>query len=129
MDIVVTNLSKWYESPEPLPPLLPDNPAIGEPSDHLGVIVYPVKNVHNTVRTKTYKTVRQFPESKTGTFGQIICNQSWSFLASNLGSSQLVELFEYYVQSVTDAVFPVKQIYVSSDDKPYFTEELRKMKR
>ena len=43
--------------------------------------------------------------------------------------TELVDIFEYYTSEVTDLIFPQKQITVQSCDKPYFTEQLRKLRR
>ena len=44
-------------------------------------------------------------------------------------STQLVEAFQQRSASLLDAQFPTKTVLVGSNDQPYFTEELRLMKR
>ena len=41
LDIFVTNMKKNFKM-SPLPPLTPDNPRLGMPSDHVGVLAHPV---------------------------------------------------------------------------------------
>ena len=62
-------------------------------------------------------------------FGQIIGKENWDFLNPDLNSTQLVELFHFFANGITDTVFPEKEISIREDDKPYFTEQLRRLKR
>ena len=128
LDVVVTNLGEFYEVPIALPPLQPDDPRHGKPSDHQGVLVSPIPQVVSKATHRSIK-VRRFPENKLQIFGQIIGNEKWTFLDPNLNPTQLVELFQFYSCKMTDAIFPEKNIKISQNDKPYFTEKLQKLKR
>ena len=130
LDVIVTNLHKFYCVPQKLPPLLPDDPACAEPSDHNGVIVNPLPvSKQSSKRVRIQKKIRPFPKAKINLFGQIIGSENWSFLSPELKPGQLVELFQFYNSSMTDLIFPEKTISVYSDDKPYFNEQLRLIKR
>ena len=52
LDVIVTNLDQFYNAPQPLPPLLPDDPIHAEPSDHSGVICHPVARCENGNKQK-----------------------------------------------------------------------------
>ena len=41
----------------------------------------------------------------------------------------MVDLFHFFTSQTTDLLFPEQQIKIRDNDKPYFTEELRKLKR
>ena len=73
--------------------------------------------------------IRPLPKSKFSTFGNILGNESWSYLDNPLDPSTLVELFEQHLLRVSDIVFPTKLVKIHQNDKPYFTEELRTLKR
>ena len=62
-------------------------------------------------------------------FGQIIGGEEWSFLRQTLTPSQLVDLFQYYTGEIIDVVFPEQKVRIKDEDKPYFTEQLRILKR
>ena len=44
LDIVVTNLGKYFKPPMSIPPLNPDDPQTAHPGDHLVLLVLPVSN-------------------------------------------------------------------------------------
>ena len=73
--------------------------------------------------------IRPLPESKQITFGQILANQTWDFLDPSLNPTQLVDVFEYYTSEIINVTFPLKQVTIQQSDKPYFTEELRNLRR
>ena len=65
LDVIVTNLDQHYDAPQPLFPLLPDDPAHAEPSDHNGVICHPLPVAQKTTeRNKVQIKIRRFPDSK-----------------------------------------------------------------
>ena len=52
-------------------------------------------------------------------------------LEPHMSSTELVEQFEQYMYTyqLVDSVFPLKTVTVSDRDKPYMTEELKKLMR
>ena len=118
----------YYKVPISLPPLQPDDPASGHPSDHNDVLVRPIPQVAERKLPKTIK-VRRFPQSKLDVFGQIIGNEKWEFLNPKLNPTQQVELFEFYSNQIVDTIFPEKCVKLGQNDKPYYTEELKTLKR
>ena len=131
LDVIITNAPDLFSSPVSVPPLHPDTAGKGEPSDHRGVFASS-SNVRDKTgersETKSVK-IRPLPQSKFDTFGRILGNESWSYLDSRLDSSHLVELFEQHLEKISDIVFPTKIIKIQPNDKPYYTEELRTLKR
>ena len=53
----------------------------------------------------------------------------WEELQDTMDSTQMVDAFVDSNNKLVDKVFPKKQIQVGLDEKPYFTEELRQLKR
>ena len=58
LDVIVTNLSNFFNEPVIIPPVMPDRPGHGVPSDHSGVIATPKTNQSDFVkRTKVKKMI------------------------------------------------------------------------
>ena len=53
LDVILTNLYQYYDVPEIVPPIPPDVPGKGAPSDHLGVIATPHTNSTLTQKRNT----------------------------------------------------------------------------
>ena len=73
--------------------------------------------------------VQRFPDSKILEFGLALVDCSWEFLDGPLGVTEMVDRFEINHKMLVDKTFPQKDVQVGNDDKPYFTEELRQIKR
>ena len=129
LDVIVTNLASFYNDPQILPAIKPDNPCKGVPSDHSGVIATPNRAAGKPpIRQKETKQIRPISESGLQLFGQYFVKQSWEFLDNFENPTEMAENFESVISAYTDNFFPPKTIFVTPYDKPYFTEELRKMK-
>ena len=50
-------------------------------------------------------------------------------MRTNFTPTQLVEGFEYFTSEIISATFPEKEVLIQRRDKPYFTEDLRKLRR
>ena len=73
IDILIMNLSKFYNSPINAPPLNPDDPNTAKPSDHSVPIAIPHTDRHNPpARSYTYHTYRPLPMSNLQKFSQWI---------------------------------------------------------
>jgi hypothetical protein len=75
------------------------------------------------------REVQPFPESRIVDFGFTLCQQYWSFLEDDMSSSEMIDRFMEINSKMVDAIFPKKTIQVGQGDLPYFTEELRHLKR
>ena len=110
-----------------VPPLQPDQPGQGAPSDHHGVVATPRSN--STVRNpKIKKIIHPLPESLLQVFRTKLEDQDFHF-SPGLPVDQLVEIFSKTTNEIFCKVFPEKTIIISPLDKPWFNEELRKIKR
>ena len=130
LDIILSNLWRFYDEPEIVPPILPDNPNKGVPSDHSGVVATPHTNPNQPhLRSKIVKTIRPLPESLITVFGQNLENEDWTSLALMESSSNMVKHLENIFERLVSSTFPERTITIYPDDKPWFTEKLRKIKR
>ena len=100
------------------------------PSDHSGILATPNTNsTQVTRRTRITKNIQPLPESLFHPFEQKITTQVQKFVISQNSSTDSVQQFQDTLKSMVDDTFPKREIKICSDDKPYFTEKLRKLKR
>ena len=129
LDVIVTNLARYFNEPQIIPAIHPDLPGHGVPSDHCGVVATPNSTQsHPTRGDKKKKTIRPIPESLLQTFETKLASENFSTL-SDLPVDEMVQTFQSVVNSHFCSTFPENQIIVSPEDKPCFTEELRNLKR
>ena len=76
IDILITNLHSYYQSPVIAPPIQADDPNDGEPSDHSVPICIPHTD-RFTRPPRSYKVVkyRPLPQSKIADFGKWITQE------------------------------------------------------
>ena len=130
LDVILTNLHCFYNSPEIVPPITPDIPGKGVPSDHSGVIVTP--HTYSSLppkRNKIKKNIRPIPESLLLEFGKKLSQTDFSNLHFQENSSAMVASFENQMSNMVEEVFPLKTIIISNDDQAWFNEDLRALKR
>jgi hypothetical protein len=73
LDVIIMNIFKHYNLPFIAPPLNPDNPQNGKPSDHSVPIAVPHKDRYNPpVRNYRIHNYRPLPASGVQKFGQWI---------------------------------------------------------
>ena len=112
-----------------IPPVLPDRPGHGVPSDHLGVSATPKANQDGCAkRIKVKKMIRSLPESLIPVFQEKLGANNFEML-HGLSVSEMVDTFQAVVNAILCQTFPEKQIVISPYDDPWFNEELRKLKR
>ena len=81
LDVICTNLARYFNEPEIIPAITPDRVGYGVPSDHSGVIATPNTNQGQAaIRTKTKKRIRPLPESLLSTFEIRLASQNFDFL-------------------------------------------------
>ena len=127
LDVILTNLGRYYCEPVIIPPVNPDNPATAVPSDHMGIIAKPRLNSAQ-IKQKTRITIRPLPSSLIEVFGSRLSQLNFGF-APEMNSTELVGAFQDQLEGLVSVTFPQKSIIISSEDKPFFTEELRNLKR
>ena len=91
LDVIVTNLSRYYKPPLIVPPISPDNPSKGVASDHNGVLAVPNTSSYDrqTFRKKIRKTIRPLPKSLLPTFGKKLCELRFDF-PNDMNSFEMV---------------------------------------
>ena len=131
LDVVYTDCPNLFQEPTILPPMQVDEGKVGKDSDHAGVQVLPRTNLAReggAVREKV--RVRPFPESGIISFGFSLIEEDWSgMVEDDMSSADMVDKFVSLNDNMVDSMFPEKEIQVGPGDLPYFTEELRQLKR
>ena len=129
LDVIYTNLGPYYNDPITIPSLSPDVEGNGVPSDHLGVECIPNQTLGSQpTRNKQFKLIRPFPASLVDSFVSQFSAIDFTYL-NDLSTNEMVACFEYQTSFLINKIFPQKRILVSHTDQPWFTEELRLLKR
>ena len=129
LDIILTNLHQYYQVPIIVPPVQPDDPLRGVPSDHSVPLAIPVTATHHTTREYRTTTVRPLPESGILEFKEWAKRFDWEPQMKSLSLSNLVDEFEDTLEAKINKIFPFKTVKISSSDKPFITVELKKLDR
>ena len=130
LDVIFTDSYDLLQEPSILPPLQVDDDKTAKDSDHNGVQCVPRSNLApkgGSLRKKI--SIRRFPESKIVEFGFTLVEEDWGSLEEDMDVDMMVECFEANSKKMVDRVFPKNEIQVGPEEKPYFTEELRQLKR
>ena len=120
LDLIITDIHKFYEDPEVLPPL--------GLSDHRRIVWKPKnRNLLGNKKGKRTITVRPLRYSSIVLFEQFIREYNWSFILNAVDADDGVHLFLEATNSMFDTFFPCKSIKVCEDDKPYITGRIKEM--
>ena len=130
LDVFLMDCQDLYQEPEILPPMSVDLGKVGKDSDHNGVEAQPRCNlIPGGSSLRQQITVQPFPESGLFKFGSELAEEDWSELLRTKSITEMVEAFETRSKAMVDNIFPSKTVLVGPQDLPYFTEELRGLKR
>ena len=130
LDNIITDLSKWYQFPKCLPPLDADQGTGGKPSDHLTVVMIPISAVNNQpARTMREIEVRPLKQSGILLFEDWLKAQTWNEVLQAKSVDSKAEIFQNMLLNKINEIFPKVKRKISSDDQPFFTEKLKRLKR
>ena len=130
LDNIISDMSKWYQSPVCLPPLAADPGTGGQPSDHLTVIMRPISAFNNNpARTKREILVRPMKQSGIDMFGNWVTQQNWEEVLEAENVDKKSEILQNILMEKIDEYLPHKKRIISSDDQPYCTDKMKTLKR
>ena len=130
LDVILTDFWDLLQEPTILSPLQVDDGKPGSDSDHKGVQVLPRTNLSGCGAPMREKVcVRPFPESIRAAFSLDLQGSIWRSLQDIMSTTELVDKFETTSRNLVDKYFPEKLVSVGPTDLPYFTEQLRSLKR
>ena len=103
LDVLLTNLFPFYNSPVIIPPVQPDIPGQGVASDHSVPLCLPHTDPYNPP-AREYRTIisRPLPESKIRSFGQWLVAEQWNEIKTESDPSQKVKVFEEKISKSLD---------------------------
>ena len=124
------NLFNYYKSPIIVPPIQPDNPNKGKPSDHSVPVCIPHTDRY-TAPSRNYRIIkyRPLPDSGVRKFGEWIVTECWDSLSDEMTPTEQAVAFEQLLSAKLDQFCPQKQMKLSSKDKPFITAELKQIDR
>ena len=130
LDVLLTNLFPYYHTPIIIPPVQPDVPGQGVPSDHSVPLCIPNRDPDNPP-TRQYRTVvsRPLPESKVREFGQWMTSETWDIIRDDEEPNQQVSAFQALIGQKLDTYLPKKIVKLGINEKPFITSELKTLKR
>ena len=130
IDVLLVSCSDMYAVPVVTPPVLPDDPRHGAPSDHGVPVARPLATAEVAVsNVYTVKVNRPLPDSSVGLFMQWIHAEKWGAIPSSGSPTEMVAAFEALVQAKVEELFPEKRIRITKKDKEFITAELKTIDR
>ena len=130
LDICITNLSKYYNSPIIVPPVGPDDPTKGKLSDHWVPVCIPHTDRYNPPhRTWKLHTFRPLPDSNVRNFGQWITGEDWDSISKDLSPTEQALMIEKLIEDNLNKYCPEKTVKIGSQDKAWITGELKTIHR
>ena len=130
LDPIITTLGSFYQRPVCHPPLESDEGSGGKAADHLIVKMEPINMINNqAARSYRKVTVRPMPESSMDIYNVEMEKVNWDELFSTVSTHKKAEILQAQYVKVVEKCFPQKVLKVSSDDRPWWTEQLQKLHR
>ena len=131
LDIILTNVASLYCVPIIAPPVPPDDPLCGVPSDHSTPVATPLAtDTLQQTRDYVVKVSRPLPESGMLEFGEWICKEDWSGIPENADPTEQVLAFENIVNQKIEVIFPTKSVRINPCiDLPFINSDLKKLDR
>ena len=129
LEPVITDLHSFYQKPIIEAPLQSDTEN-GEESDHKIVLVKPLNNIENKVviEKKTIE-VRHFSEENFATMGRLLGELGWSFLTESVHIDIKMKHFQDSLFGIFDTSFPLRTKTLLTQNEPYYSDVLLKLKR
>lgn len=124
LDLIITNLSDFYEVPQVLAPL--------GSSDHNFVTLSPRPTKSNpSLHTKsTKRSVCRYPRSCIDAFGRWATTHDWfSELDPTATVDDLTTSFTSHFEQAIDRIFPSKMVKCHHSDKPWVTPAIKTLIR
>ena len=130
LDIIIMNTSGYYQSPIIAPPIQPDDPSTGQPSDHSVPVCTPHTDRY-TRPVRDYRIIkyRPLPQSGVRKFGEWMVSQSWDTVCSENSPTDQALMFEKLLMTNLNKHCPMKEMRIGSQDKPFINAELKRIDR
>lgn len=130
LDNIITDMSKWYQSPECLAPLDADAGSRGKPSDHLTVVMKPISVINNKpARTIREVEVRPLKQSGINLLEDWLNKQKWEEVLEAKTVDEKSEILQNMLLNKVNEFLPTQKRKISCDDQPFCTEKMKRLKR
>ena len=128
LDNIITDMHKWYQNPECLPPISADK-GQGKPSDHLTVIFEPISVINNLpLRRKRNITSRPITESGLNMFSMWLEEQNWECIENTHSVNAQTNLLLKTLTDQVNSFFPLKSSTHTTDDSPWCNDKVKRIK-
>ena len=130
LDILIMNTSGYYKSVIIAPPIQPDTPGAGKPSDHSVPVCVPHTDRYTRPQRK-YRTIkyRPLPQSSVQRFGEWMVSESWESVRKNISPTEQVLEFEKLLNENLNKFCPEKEMKLGCQDKLFITADLKGLDR
>ena len=130
LDVIIMNVSRYYKSPIIAPPIQPDNPSTGQPSDHSVPVCIPHIDRFRPPQ-RNYKVIkyRPLPESSVRRFGEWIVSEPWHTINPGLSPTEQAAALENLLFENLNRFCPEQEMKLSTHDKKFITKELKQIDR
>ena len=120
LDIIITNLHQFYLPPVVVPPVAPDDPRKGVPSDHSTPVATPLAS-NDQCQANQYKTIQFRPFHQVGieSFGKWLKEENLDDLDKEITTTEQVKIMETKFMDKLESFLPQKQFKVASHEKPW----------
>ena len=131
LDVIITNMGEYYETPTIHTPLQPDDPMTGKESDHNWVSCFPKSqletNNNNVLTQKTFQT-RAIPESLVPEYCGWVAIRNWEKVLKARTADEKLKEMEKIANDRVDIIAPLKTVKMKAKEWPWSTEEIKKKK-
>ena len=126
LDLLITDMHTWYHPAIPSDALLPDNPAVASPSDHIGNLLVS-RSIPGVSATRMFRKIKVRPlsSSQIDALGCWISSESWEQLLAASDVDTKLEIFSSTVFTMLNAVAPEKEIKICLDDPPWMNTRIK----
>ena len=130
LDVIITDLHKYYQSPIVMDPLDVDPDKTGVASDHLMVVMSPI-GAFNDRKSRVKKKVEFRPLNDQGfnDMGNKLQNFEWDQILSLGSADEQMELFQNNLFSMFSESFPMKTKIFFNESQEFYTDKLVVLKR
>ena len=124
LDILISNIHTLYLPPIIVPPVQPDNPTTGKPSDHLVPVQYPISGTGGSVsREYKEKSFQPIPASGVQRFG------NWEGVSEELNPDEQLKQLNKILLPKIKHYFPHKTVKMSNHDLPFIDWKIKSKSR
>ena len=130
LDIIISDLHKFYNIPTVEAPLQVDSDKVGSDSDHHMVILTPISNFQNTKgRSIRHVEFRPLTDDGFQAMEETLSQYDWGQIFNIKSACDQMTYFQNSLFEIYSQCFPTKKRKFFSESEPFYTDKLAKLKR